>query len=231
MMISWLKSFFSASASASPVVLARGAEATEAEVEFVATALMKLQEVGIELNPEFGSSMMDFASQIVAGYQRAGDVIEPRTNRITMRAPYPILMALWNGQSRFKNATLIGDHCYDGATSGDYVEVFNQILGLAREEWRVESIDASVFEVEGKAEISLRAIPAIEPFVVTAAKDFDCSAFARLNERASKSVENRFAYIGDGGTILVVWLPPENITRLSKLCGIEFQTAGSHSFQ
>ncbi|MCA3641633.1 MAG: hypothetical protein IOC63_07210 [Methylobacterium sp.] len=204
------------------------------EVEFVKSTVAQLEVLGLKINAgaEFDSTA--YTASILRIFENSigfHDVDETQ-NRFKMFSPYPELNVLWGMAELskyypFVNAITIGDHCYDVIEEEQFYELISQIFTITGSDWPLSEIDIVNFMLvrpgnmarstlyisseNRKAEIQFRHW-----------KDFDESIFGSLNRNCPPGVKSRFGYSGDGGSICILWLPPEQIQAVSKFVGLEF---------
>lgn len=202
--------------------------ANKAEIAFVRATLAQLERLGIKQNADCEFDTRQYANLVVEGYNEPAPDESEQINRITDHAPFPALSVLWveydeQTQSRvhfFRNACVIGDHCYDVASLQNSFDTLSRILDLVQNEWPTE-IESTQFDND---QIVFRLADHGTDLRITKAKDWDCTLFRILNDIAfEKSLPNRFGFIGDGGSILIVWLPLTEFADLNNFVGTSFE--------
>ena len=239
-MLSWLRSLVAGRAAPpypaafppAPSVAAREPiriRATAAEVDYVRDTFASLERAGLVRNPRFDLPLERYTALLLEGYdERDLADPDPSANRIVALAPFPALATLMqlsdeeDGEieQRFENLRIFPDHCYDGATAADYEELIGHILALAARDWQVEGCVATMPGSGESVEVALTSGGRTHRFSFDATKDLDGTLFAQLNGLAAARGEGRFGYAGDGGVILVTWLPLQRFASLNGLLGL-----------
>lgn len=207
-------------------------EANRVELNYVEQTLLRFEEIGLCRNETFNVAMQVYADAVVEGYPYA-NVSRNGNNRITQNAPYPRLAVLWKSDVEetgelldyFRNVLLFIDHCFDVANLEDFERLFQQILAISSEDWQprlARTLEQRRLFSRPKHQLAVESggtqhIVSIEP-----AKDFDLNLIAQLNSLVPDNVDAKYAFCGDGGMILLVWLPRRKIVELGNYCGMVF---------
>ncbi|WP_026925964.1 hypothetical protein [Granulicoccus phenolivorans] len=199
---------------------------TPAEVAFVEQCWADFAAVGLRWSggvPRLSAA--EWARATLAGIGAHGGAA-PAENRIAA-LPNPVLTVLWqedeeSGEPLFDNARIIVDHVFDGAAEADLADTIAAVLHLADPEFAAAAV--SVTGPIGRDERYLVRVsgPLSAEFGLRQNKDFDWSLIARLNEHLPDSATGRFGWIGDGGSVLVAYLPPAQLAALGTLAGLPF---------
>jgi len=211
--------------NASPVY-----EATATELAYVTQILKKFEELGLEPNQNFELSLQSYANAVVEGYPEDNALTKKlgnEFNKITHYAPFPELTVLScyfenlaRYQHYFNNALLFTDHCFDGESCENHFVLVQHILAIAKKDWQVELISVT----DPRFTVSIKDNVKQSSLTIEATKDFDLKFFQQLNSLIPTDISGRFGYAGDGGHILVVWLPEDAFPAFNAYCGIEFYT-------
>ena len=203
-------------------------EATTTELNYVKQTLAKFEELGLHPNQNFDISLETYANAVIEGYPEDEALNKENDfNKITHYAPFPELTVLSCTSEDFdqyphyfSNALLFADHCYDGESCENHFELVKQILAIAQADWQVEvvSVENPRFTITIKDNLKQSVL------TITDNKDFDLGFFQQLNSVIPEEITGRFGCSGDGGHILVVWLPVDAFPAFNAYCGIKFYT-------
>ena len=215
-MFHWFRKFFTGNQLSTPVFDRR---LVHDDARYIADALDSLGKIGFKFSPNVEENLEGISSGIAAHWEGISFGREPdRGNWVHI--------ALAGDPRPFQNALHLDDHCYDGATPSDYLQIVTEIIALAGDEWSVQNIEVKGQPSEPNDQgqrllVRIKATPETPPFELTTEKDFDWSIIFRLNERLPKEVQKRFAIFLDGDAT-IVFLTPGQIEELNSLCGYEF---------
>ena len=210
---------------------------TEVEIDYVANCLQTFAENGLILNEPGNRDVAVRVATKAVRHLRGTDEITPvvpSLNRIVqIRSSKAPLNVLWYHDDEdedvaplFANAKVVQDHCWDCSEPSDWADLIAEVCELAGNTWRFDrGDDPEVYEtgveVSDNYIVSFKSVPPIAPFPIVPAKDVDWSLIDRLNERLPAGCPGRFGWSHDGGSVLVVFLEPEQIRRVSEFCGTE----------
>lgn len=208
-------------------------QANRTETAYVEQTLLDAEEIGLRRKPSFNVTMDTYANAVVEGYPCA-DTVRDGTNRITQHAPCPRLTVLWvieseeTGESLayFQNALVFSDHCFDVAGLDEYEQLLQEILATANNDWKprlLRTRERTGFFSAPKVQLAIEVEGSLHTLAIEGSKDFELNLIAQLNALIPETVNAKFAYCGDGGTVMVVWLTPKEIAKLSDYCGIVFE--------
>ena len=207
-------------------------KANRTEIAYVEQTLLQVEEIGLRRNAAFSVAMETYANAVVEGYP-CTDADGDGTNRITQHAPCPRLAVLWvieaeeTGESLacFQNALVFNDHCFDVAGVDDYEKLLRKILSTANNDWRprlLRTRERTGFFSAPKVQLAIEIDGSLHTLAIEGRKDFEPNLIAQLNALVPETVGAKFAWCGDGGTVMVVWLTPKEIAELSDYCGVVF---------
>ncbi len=223
-MLGWMKSLLGSKSN--PAMMRVLHTYSEADAPHIEQAIPLLLEIGIQPGLGFISQALpDIAEKIASRHAGVKCAKMPKLGDWALKA----LQASDDYPPRlFENVLQYPDGCYDGMTRKDYAEMIASIARLAEGHWTVEKVDVGASADLNTAPlkeivliVDVTTDQSVETFRIGAGKYFDWSLVLRLNERLTRDCAKRFAVFQDGNAT-IVFLTPDQISRLNALCGYEF---------